>query len=186
MGGKPKLWPASIGGRVDQIGIVVRDAEKAMRRYTQALGVRCWYRAESSGEMRVVSRGKELVLDIDIHLGYMGRVQLEIIESRAGSGGIYTEHLEARGEGLHHVGFFVSNLDKKLRALRAIGIEPAQSGEIRSRGGAVTRYAYYETGGPGNIIAEFIETKILGIPVGMSRFMMNIGTLTGDARRVRL
>ena len=54
MGGKPKLWPASIGGRVDQIGIVVRDAEKAMLRYTQALGVRCWYRAESSGEMRVV------------------------------------------------------------------------------------------------------------------------------------
>ena len=105
---------------------------------------------------------------------------------QAGSGGIYAEHLEAKGEGIHHVGFFVSNLDKKLAALRAIGIAPVQSGEIRSRGGAVTRYAYYETGGPGNIVAEFIETKILGVPVGMSSLMMNIGCLTGDAQRVRL
>jgi len=177
---------SEIGGRIDQIGIVVRDAGEAMRRYAVALGVRRWYRANGSEHPEVVSRGKELVLDIDIYLGYMGRVQIELIESRAGSGGIYAEHLEAKGEGIHHVGSFVSNLDKKLAWLRAIGIEPVQSGEIRSRGGAVTRYAYYETGGPGNIVAEFIETKIFGIPVGMSSLMMNIGCLTGDAQRVRL
>ena len=186
MGTDRKTTPAAIGGRVDQIGIVVRDAGEAMRRYAEALGVQRWYRANGSEHPEVVSRGKELILDIDIYLGYMGRVQVELIESRAGSGGIYAEHLEAKGEGIHHVGFFVSNLDKKLAGLRAIGIEPVQSGEIRSRGGAVTRYAYYETGGPGNIVAEFIETKILGVPVGMSSLMMNIGCLTGDAQRVRL
>lgn len=185
-GANRKAVQAAIGGRVDQIGIVVRNAAEAMRRYTETLGIRRWYRANGPEHPKVVSRGKELVLDIDIYLGYLGRVQVELIESRAGSGGIYAEHLETKGEGIHHVGFFVANLDKKLAGLGAIGIVPVQSGEIRSRGGAVTRYAYYETGGPGNIVAEFIETKILGVPVGMSSLMMNIGCLTGDAQRVRL
>jgi hypothetical protein len=173
-------------GRVDQIGIVVHDAGKAMRRYAETLGITRWYKANSSTPTAVLSRGKNIVLDIDIYLGYLGHVQLELIESRAGSGGIYAEHLAASGEGIHHVGFFVSNLDKRLAALRKTGIGPIQSGEIRSRGGAVTRYAYYETGGPGSIIAEFIETKLAGIPVGMSQFMMRIGCLTGDAEKIRL
>ncbi len=173
-------------GRIDQLGIVVHDAEKAMRRYAATLGMRRWYRANSSTPPEVLSRGKKMALDIDIFLGYLGRVQVELIESRAGSGGIYAEHLAARGEGLHHLGFFVPNLNKKLSALHARGIAPIQSGEIRSGGGAVTRYAYFETGGAGNIMAEFIETKILGIPVGMPHLMMEIGCLTGDAEKIRL
>jgi len=183
----PNAGSTAIGiGRIDQLGIVVHDADKTMRRYAETLGMRLWYRANSSAPTEVLSRGKKMTLDIDIYLGYLGRVQVELIESRAGSGGIYAEHLAARGEGIHHVGFFVSNLDKKLVALGKTGIVPIQSGEIRSRGGAVTRYAYYETGGQGSIVAEFIETKLAGIPVGMSRFMMKIGSLTGDAEKIRL
>ncbi|HSV96500.1 MAG TPA: VOC family protein [Spirochaetota bacterium] len=173
-------------GKVNQLGIVVHDAAKAMSRYAETLGIRQWYRANSIGPLEVTVRGEKTIIDVEIYLAYMGSVQVELIESRAGSGGIYAEQLAARGEGLHHVGFFVSNLDKKLDVLRKTGIEPIQSGEIRSRGGAVTRYAYYETGGPGNIIAEFIETKLAGIPVGMSHFMMKIGCLTGDAEKIRL
>ena len=176
---------SGVFGKVNQIGMVVRSCEDSARKWSR-LGIRPWYRGNTPEEGVVLYRGNETRLSVDIALGYMGDVQVELIEVKGKEPNIYTEHLERHGEGIHHLGFFVYGINKKAAVLEAAGIRPLQSGVIPSKGGAVTTYAYYDTAGYCGTILELIETKLVGIPLKMTRFMMRVGTLTGDASRMKL
>lgn len=148
--------PFAARGKVDQIGIVVRDIEAAMRRYTELLGVGGWlgYRL-GPGSLGVSTyRGKPG--EYEILLAIAGsRPQVELIQSLRGPN-IFEEHLEQHGEGLHHLGFYVRNLDDAVAELDASGLEMIFSGGRypgRERGG----YAYFETRDALGILAELIE-----------------------------
>jgi hypothetical protein len=176
----------SIGlGKVDQVGIVVEDIGKAMRYYKRMFGIGPWYRPRGAEKGKVVYRGRESEVELDITLAFCGGVQVELIQTKGRDLNIYSEQLKRSGEGLHHLGFFVTGIEKKLARLHSAGVEPLQSGVIKS-GMAVTQYAYLDTAGTGGVILELIDTTLMGVPLKMSGFMMKVGCLLGDAEKIPL
>jgi len=168
---------------VRQIGIVVRDLARTAGAY-QALGIGPWYRLRPKG-MEVELRGRPLDTRIDIAVAYSGRTQLELIEPGGGDPNLYDEHLRERGEGLHHLGFCVRNVARRVEEVRALGIGVLQRGTIRTPTGGVTRFAYLDTREASGVIIELIESRLGRLYIGMSRPVIAVGRLLGDFERVR-
>lgn len=164
---------------MSQLGIIVKSIDRSLPYYTDVMNIRPWYRTNVVQE-EIYYRDRRIDLELDIAIGYSGRLQFELIEVVRGQENIYTELIDSRGEGLHHVGFVVSNIRKKTRMLRKAGFTPIQHGFLKTRGGAVTRFAYFDTMQTHGYILELIETTLFRIPVGMSRFMIKLGVLLGD------
>ena len=171
--------------QVDQVGFVVEDMEDAIRNFSDKLGVRDWYRPRKSeeDEGKIIYRGEEIVPEIDFVLGYCGRLQFELVTT-GGPKNIYSEHLERHGEGLHHICFFIKDIDATMAEYKKMGVEPIQTGSVLGKGGAVTRYAYMDGSLTNGLIVELSETKLFGINTKMSPVMMKVGHLTGDLEKV--
>ena len=148
--------PFSARGKVDQIGIVVRDIEEAMRRYAALLGIGGWLGYRFGPGTLGVSTYRGEPGRYEILLAIAGsRPQVELIQPLRGPS-IFDEHLAAHGEGLHHLGLYVRGLERAVAALTADGFEVIQSGGRypgRERGG----YAYFETRRELGLLAELIE-----------------------------
>ncbi len=175
--------------KVRQIGIVVRSAPKAAEFYSKTFGIGPWFRPRLSGEQHFIKGERPIVPDLDFAIAYAGKIQYEIIEHRGGDRTIYYDHLEKYGEGLHHLGFYVNDLDKRLSAYKERGIGVLQSGVLESggdAGGSITKYAYLDTRAIGGVILEIIETRFLKVNIEMSRFWFELGALLGDVEKMPL
>jgi catechol 2,3-dioxygenase-like lactoylglutathione lyase family enzyme len=166
---------------VHQLGFVVEDMGRALDNFAEKLGIRKWYRPVFSekDESPIFYKGAKIDSQLGIAVGYLGRLQIELVTTK-GDRNIYLDHLERHGEGMHHICFFVSDLDRKLGAYKKLGIEPVQAGAIVSKGGAVTRYAYLDSALTNGLIVELTETRRFGLPMKMSPFLMKVGKMTGD------
>ena len=123
----------------DQIGVVVKDMKKAIDAYTNLLH---WGPFEVSEHKytELIYRGKPGNFRYRIALAQIGpSLQLELIESLEGKS-IYDEFLQTRGEGLHHFGFLIDDYDKRIAAMKQIGIEVLQSGKRPGK-----NFAYMDT-----------------------------------------
>jgi methylmalonyl-CoA/ethylmalonyl-CoA epimerase len=137
---------------VNQIGIVVRDVEKAMKNYADFFGI-TFPKVFFPDYFNKMYRGQPSDFSMKIALGMMGNLQIELIEVLRGKT-IYEEFLERNGEGLHHLGFVVKDMDKRVETLRDLGIGVLMSGE---RVGA--KFAYMDTEPIVGVIFEFIERE---------------------------
>ena len=135
---------------VSQIGIVVRNMEGAIGNYSGIFGIG-FPKVFVPEYFNMTYRGKPADFRIKIALGMMGVMQIELIEVLQGNT-IYDEFLEKRGEGLHHLGFDVKNMDERIEVLEKLGISVLQSGERIG-----VRFAYMDTEKIVGVIFEFIE-----------------------------
>ncbi|MEM1577103.1 MAG: VOC family protein [Archaeoglobaceae archaeon] len=126
--------------RIDQIGVVTRDIDKLTRFFREKFGVDF-----------VIFETQQQKGRLKIALTNLGEVQLELIQVLEGET-IHAEFLKRKGEGLHHIGFFVKNLDEKLRIAKENGMEVVEQGEI-----AGVRYAYLDTEKDIGLTLELIE-----------------------------
>jgi methylmalonyl-CoA/ethylmalonyl-CoA epimerase len=173
-------------GEVNQLGFVVENLEDALKNFRDKLGIKNWYRPVSSekSDGSTLYRGNRIPMEWDFVMGYLGSVQFELV-CNSGENNIYSEHLEERGEGLHHICFFVSDMENKLASYKQLGIEPIQSGTLVSKGGAITKYAYLDSRLMNGLIIEMTETRLFGIPIKMTPFMMKVGHMKGDLEKVQ-
>ncbi len=155
--------------RLSQVGIVVRDLQATMHLYERVFGVSDWVVFEGQTDY-CWDRGLETVLKGRIAMGYAGKVQFELIQVLEGRT-IHLDFLGDREEGLHHLGFFVKDLEARLDACRARGIEVLQRGVLK-RMGLTIEYAYLDTVETGGVIFEFIQTRFLGFNVPQSPLVM--------------
>ena len=169
--------------RVYQLGIVVASLEKSLPFYTEFMGITPWYRGEVA-EMKTIYQGRDIEADVDMVFGYSGRLMIELIEPRSGDANIYSDFLAEKGEGLHHLGVEVRDYDRQMERITAMGITVIQSGVLKSKGGALSKFSYIDTTGMCGYPIEIMETRLFGIPVGKGQFMMKVGCLLGDATRV--
>jgi hypothetical protein len=162
-----------------QLGIVVKSIEQSLPYYKSLMNIHSWHRPNFVEE-KIYYKDRHIDLNLNVAIGYSGPLQFELIEVMQGEENIYTKLIKTRKEGLHHVGFFISNIEKKTELLRKSGFYPIQYGILKTTGKALIRFAYFDTVKSCGYIIELIETKLFGISVGQSRFMIKLGKFLGD------
>jgi methylmalonyl-CoA/ethylmalonyl-CoA epimerase len=111
-----------------QCALIVRDLDEAVRRWAATLGIGPWtgYRLDGSRLREMRYRGAEADFSFRHAMAWQGDLQFELIEPLAGPS-IFSDHLAAHGEGLHHVGKYVPDHAQAVAQAIAAGFEPIQS-----------------------------------------------------------
>jgi catechol 2,3-dioxygenase-like lactoylglutathione lyase family enzyme len=173
--------------RIHQLGFIVEDMDQAIREYSNIYHIKRWYRALNEIQDQIYYRGKTIKDDgLDLVIGYTGNLEIELITSTAEEN-IYVNFLRENGPGLHHIAYFVSNLDDAVQDYMAIGFEVVQNGRM-GNGTVVTDFAYLRQPHTrfGNIV-ELSETRMFDkIPVFRNRFLTWVGSYIGGAKQVKL
>jgi len=133
---------------VGQIGVVVKDVDRAIAFYQSAFGLGPFDVMEI-GAPNVWDRGEEKPIKARLAFTNLGGVQLELIQILEGDS-FHLEFLREHGEGIHHLGFFVRDFQAKLEQAKAMGFKVLQADPFGMA------YAYLDTRQPGGIIFELI------------------------------
>lgn len=99
-------------------------------------------------------RGEERPYVMKLALAQVGPTQYELIETVEGPN-IYEEHLREKGEGLHHLGYHVDDIDDAIAAMAERGYALLQSGRGFGADGDGA-YAYFDTAADLGCIVEAI------------------------------
>jgi hypothetical protein len=150
---------------IDQIGVVVRDLDEAMARYTSDFGLGPWSVftvTEKDCPGGMTFRGKKQPHSFRAALATIGGISYELLQPLDGES-TYWEFLEKHGEGVHHLGFLVESVDETTSTMQALGYSLIQSGHGLGNDddGA---YAYYETDTALGCIYEALEVPGSGMP----------------------
>ena len=140
--------------KIDQIGVVVRDMDKAME-YYESLGTGPFEPFKHNDCVERSMWGRPIVLDsvkMKTMLAKMGPVELELIEPVEGES-IWKEFLETKGEGIHHLCFFVDDIDKEEANLAGKGFTFLYRSRFTNGDGAV----YIDSGKVGGLLIEFSQ-----------------------------
>lgn len=130
---------AMLLGEPKQLGIVVRDIEKALKHWTQDLGIGPWYYSDKVPITRFAYRGKDLDgVHVSAAIAYSGNMQMELIQPRHTIPSAWTDFLNAGHEGIHHWASLESDYDGACRKALALGMELIHDGDM-ARG----RFAYF-------------------------------------------
>jgi len=107
-------------GPVRQNGYVVEDLEAAAAHWTKRLGVGPFFLLENVAMVEPVYRGEPCEARISLALANSGDLQIELVVQHDQAPSIYREWLDRGRTGLHHVGFFVDDIEAALA-----GLDPA-------------------------------------------------------------
>ena len=148
---------ASSIGSIDHVGVLVVDLDRAMEHYTTDLGIGPWvgYTISPDWLRDMTVYGKQQGYVMKIALCQVGSMLYELIESVEGPN-IYEEFLNQRGEGVHHLGYFVEDIDAEISNMESRGFSMLQSarGFGANDDGA---YAYFDTERACGCILEALE-----------------------------
>lgn len=149
---------------INQVALVVRNLDEAMRHYWEVLGIGPW-KVYTYGPPLVRSmtyRGRLQDYRMRLALSQVGDLMWELIQPLSGLN-VYQEHLDRKGEGLHHLGVFVSSFDEAVTEAAQRGYSVLQSGRGFGRWGD-GGYAYLDTEESLGFILELIEIPRERVP----------------------
>ena len=121
-------------GSVIQVAYVVRDLEAAMKRHMEVANVGPWsiYQFEPGKIQNYMYRGKPAMHTCLIAVTPMGGehgTQVELMQPISGRS-IYDEHLDAKGEGFHHVKLYYKDCARAVEEYARRGYPVIQCGRI--------------------------------------------------------
>ncbi len=130
--------------------LVVKDMDKAAR-CLEALGAGPFPPFLGGSGMSFSGktvRGEPSDYDMDLRIGRgdLGGTKIELIQPLKGRS-IYDEFLEEKGEGLHHLAFFVDDIDAEIADVEKKGFKVVQTGAMPN-----TKWAYLESDDSGMLI----------------------------------
>ena len=129
-------------GRIDHIGVAVRDLDESVELYRERFGM-----AEQHRET-VEAFGVEAVL-LEIGDGHV-----ELICPLSDEGGV-ARFLEKNGPGIHHVAYQTDDIDSALASVRDAGLELIDK-EPRT-GIRGSRVAFLHPKSTGGVLTELVE-----------------------------
>ncbi|WP_342363924.1 VOC family protein [Terrarubrum flagellatum] len=155
-------------GPIMQNGYVVRDLDKAMKHWTDTMGVGPFFVTAKIPFAECLYRGAPCDIDLAVAISFSGDLQIELVEQKNNVPSIYRDHLQRFGEGLHHAGVLSDDYAADVARLTSQGFSAVQHGSVTSG----MRFAYFDSdrGFPGAMV-ELIE----GSP-GMRRFLDRVKT----------
>lgn len=98
--------------KIDHIGILVKDLESSLKKYTSHLGLEI----KEIEEVEVENASNRLAFLP------VGETNVELIQTTAQTG-LLGDFLRERGEGIHHIALEVEDIDKTFQELRSRGVE---------------------------------------------------------------
>lgn len=127
--------------RIDHIGIVVRDIQKALAVYEAALGL----------PLKEVIE----VPDQQVEVAFLpiGESNIELVQPTSDETGI-SRYLEKRGEGIHHICVEVEDIEKALGQLKAHDVQLIDE---EPRWGAHGKVAFIHPKGAHGVLVELVE-----------------------------
>ena len=132
-------------GNFKQVGIVTRNTDKVLNYYEKTLGIQHF---DSAIVVAETDKGKA---KLKISVAQLGGIQFELIEPVEGKT-LHTDFLQQGREGLHHLGFYAEDLERKLKALQSKGVKVLETGTIMG-----IKYAYLDTATVSGVIFELIK-----------------------------
>ena len=129
--------------RLDHVGIIVRDLERALEFYRDALGL------EVAPAERVVSQ-RVTVTDVALAGARLELLQADDADSPGG------RFLGRRGPGLHHITLAVDDLSATLARLRARGVRLIDETPRTGAGGS--RIAFIHPSSAEGVLVELKES----------------------------
>ena len=135
-----------------QVCIVVRDLKETASYYEKFFAIGPFVFPEIHYK-QITYHGRAADGYWEMAFARMGSVELELA-CPVKSPSIYEDFLNEKGEGLHHFGFDVQNMDKIINDAAALGIKVLMSGRT-DRGG----FAHLDTTQYGGTIFEIIQRQ---------------------------
>jgi catechol 2,3-dioxygenase-like lactoylglutathione lyase family enzyme len=143
------------GAKLAQVAFVVRDIEEASRRWAELLGVPVPNVITTAPGLEVHQTYKGVPSGARAKLAFfqLGPVQLELIEPLGGDS-TWQEVLDRKGEGFHHIAFWVEGMQASVDYLREHGIPMIQRGDMGEG-----QYAYFDAEERLGVTLELLERK---------------------------
>jgi hypothetical protein len=122
----------------------VKDIDKTVEAWSRLYGIGPWTYRDNGG---VDAKGRPW--KIRMAFAYIGPLQIELVQCTEGR--IFqSRFLDVWGEGVHHIGCYVDDVDTEVKKLVSQGVKLF----IHDPG----RFAYLDAGGAGGAIIELMQT----------------------------
>ncbi len=178
------LQPACGLVSYSQIGVVVDDLEAVAARFGAELGITTWYRPHSVA-CWTWAGDRELELSFEFLLGYCAGTQVELLKVSGPDKGVFGAVPDTGAWRLHHVGYFVRDIQSASRKLQACGLRCVQTGVVKVAPNAKTRFSYWDTEEAGAVV-ELIEQRVSGLRTGMPQWLVQFGAVAGYFERAHI
>ena len=138
--------------KVDQLGFVYKDIEKQAKIFESLFNVPKFAILPETTEI-VKYRGKDGEVNTKIAISRQFNTQIELIQPISGES-IHKEFLDKGREGLHHISFYVENIETYIKFFEKQGLEMVYYGSIGKQ-----VYAYFDTEEALGMFLEVQETR---------------------------
>jgi methylmalonyl-CoA/ethylmalonyl-CoA epimerase len=137
-----------------QIAFVVKDVAKTSKAYAELFGlpVPKWQLTDGLDKAHTQYKGKQSKAKAKISFFLIGDIMMELIQP-VGGPSTWKDHLETKGEGLHHIAFMVKDMDAHIKYLESKKVPLIQKGDFT--GG---KYAYLDGMKNLKVVLELLET----------------------------
>jgi catechol 2,3-dioxygenase-like lactoylglutathione lyase family enzyme len=162
---------------VGQMGYIVPDLEEAVAFCRDAFGIRPWVLTDVKPEP-CIQRGEQIHTSWKMGFAFAGPVQIELIQVMEGET-FHLDHIRESRKGPHHLGFMVSDLEKRLKKCGDMGIDVIQQGKIKESGFNVD-FAYLDTVEKAGIVLELMRWKMGPVTMPVNRTIHNIVSKVGS------
>ncbi|SDK87754.1 methylmalonyl-CoA epimerase [Natronincola ferrireducens] len=116
-------------GKVDHIGIAVKNLDETLKFYEDILGLECI--------------GTEVVEEQKVRVAFLpvGDTEVELLESTEEDGPI-AKFIEKKGEGIQHIAFRVDNIEEAIESMKAKGVKMIDEKPRYGAGGAKIAFCH--------------------------------------------
>lgn len=131
--------------KIDHIGIAVNDLDKTLSTYKKAYGLEATH-------IETVE-----VMKVKIAFIPIGEVMIELIAPTDPGAGIIGQFLKEKGEGIHHVGLGVDNIEDAIEKVK--GTDMGMMDKTPRQGAHDSRIAFIEPAFTQNVLTELVERR---------------------------
>jgi len=128
--------------KMDHIGIVVKDLDKAIKAYTDMFGFKVVERMGGPGG------------EFTNAMMELGDIRVELFQPL--KPGSFSHFLEEKGGGLHHVSFLTDNIAKEVKNLKAQGKKLQNEDPMQLPN---ARIVFVHPSAAENVLIELVERK---------------------------
>jgi len=132
--------------RIDHIGIAVKSIEESRKFYEEVLDLEC-YKIEEVPDHKV----RTAFFKVD-------DVKIELLEPTDPESPI-AKFLEKKGPGIHHIGYFVHNVNEALMVAEARGVQLID--ELSRKGADGMDIGFLHPKSTGGVLVEFCSDVIV-------------------------